>query len=178
VRLTQNTLRAIGTLAIVAVVLAGLHFSGLALPVLLSVGLVVLIVCWMLPWIGVRWLDDAILAVRSWYWASDEGRFHSFGGVPLQIDDDGRYLWVDGEGYMRVLGRREPEASLAARFAGHWRRHEDGEVLMLRVDAVVRHLATMPGRADPRVQRLRRYFEREVLYPASQRRARERDSAG
>jgi hypothetical protein len=79
---------------------------------------------------------------------------------------------------MRVLGRRKPEASLAARFTGHWRRDDDGDTLMLRVDAVVRHLGTMPGREDPRVQRLRRYFEREVLYPASQRRARERDSAG
>jgi hypothetical protein len=43
---------------------------------------------------------------------------------------------------------------------------------MLRVDAVVLHLNTMAGRHDPRVQRLRRYFEREVLYPASRRRIR------
>ena len=177
-RLTRNSRRALITLAIVAALMAGLHFSGLALPVLIAVGLVVLVVTWILPWIGVRWLDAAILAVRSWYWESEQGRFHSFGGVPLRIEDDGRYLWVDGEGYMRALGRREPEASLAARYTGHWRRDEDGDMLMLRVDAVARHLATMPGREDPRVQRLRRYFEREVLYPASQRRARERGSAG
>jgi hypothetical protein len=178
VRLNDPTWRAIATTAILAVVLGGLHFSGLALPVLISVGIVIAFVCWALPWLGVRWLDDIILGLRSWYWAPDQGRFHSFGGVPLQIEDDGRHMWVDGEGYMRVLGRREPEASLAARYAGHWRRDEDSDRLMLRVDAVVRYLATMPGRDDPRVQRLRRYFEREVLYPASQRRARERGSAG
>jgi hypothetical protein len=72
---------------------------------------------------------------------------------------------------MRVLGRREAEDVLAARHTGRWQRDEDG-VLMLRVDAVVQRLAAMPGRDEPRVQRLRRYFEREVLFPASQRRAR------
>ena len=171
-KLTANARRAWATLALLVGVLAALHFSGLALPVLLAAAVFVAFVCWALPWLGVRWLDDIILGVRSWYWAPDQGRFHSFGGVPLKIDDDGRHMWVDGEGLMRVLGKREPEASLAARFTGNWRRDEDGDILMLRVDAVVRHLNTMPGREDPRVQRLRRYFEREVLYPASQRRQR------
>jgi len=173
-KLTANSRRALATLVLLVVVLAGLHFSGLALPVLISAAVFIAFVCWALPWLGVRWLDDIILGVRSWYWAADQGRFHSFGGVPLKIDDDGRFMWVDGEGLMRVLGKREPEASLAARFTGNWRRDADGDILMLRVDAVVRHLNTMPGRDDPRVQRLRRYFEREVLYPASQRRAREK----
>lgn len=176
-KLTANNRRALAMLALIFIVLGGLHFSGYALRVLISAAVVIAFVCWALPWLGVRWLDDIILGVRSWYWAPDQGRFHSFGGVPLKIDDDGRYMWVDGEGLMRVLGKREPEASLAARFAGHWRRDEDGDVLMLRVDAVVRHLNTMPGRDDPRAQRLRRYFEREVLYPASQRRKRD-GSAG
>lgn len=167
-----STRRALAALAVVAAILIGLQLSGYALRVFIAAAVVIAFVCWALPALGVRWLDGIVLAVRSWYWAPDEGRFHSFGGVPLRIDDDGRHLWVDGEGLMRVLGRREREDVLAARFAGHWRRDEDGDILMLRVDAVVNHLAAMPGRADPRVQRLRRYFEREVLYPASQRRAR------
>ncbi len=170
--LKAQTRRALVALALVSVLLIALHLSGFALPVLISAAVLVAFVCWALPWLGVRWLDDIVLGVRGWYWAPEEGRFHSFGGVPLRIDDDGRHVWVDGEGLMRVLGRREPEDSLAARFSGHWRRDDDGDTLMLRVDAVVRHLSTMPGRDEPRVQRLRRYFEREVLYPAGQRRAR------
>jgi hypothetical protein len=57
---------------------------------------------------------------------------------------------------------------LAARFAGHWRRDAQGR-LMLSVEAVVQHLAHFPRRNEPRVQSLRRYFERDVLYPASRR---------
>jgi hypothetical protein len=70
-----------------------------------------------------------------------------------------------------VLGTADSEATLAARHAGSWRRNPD-DVLQLRVDAVVQHLNTMPDRHDLRVQRLRRYFEREVLFPAQQRRER------
>lgn len=167
----NDAVRAIGIAVITALVLGILHWLGVGLTLLLTVGIVIASVCWMLPWLGVRWLDDAILGVRTLYWAREQGHFHSFGGVPLKIEDDGRHIWVAGEGYMRAVGKREPEDVLAARLTGHWQRDEGG-LLMLRVDAVVQHLATMPGRDDPRVQRLRRYFEREVLYPAGQRRAR------
>ena len=156
---------------LVAGLLGGLHAMGVGLWLLLGLAIVVAFVAWALPFIGVRWLDAGILWARGLFWAREQGRFHSFGGVPLDIEDDGQQVWVDGHGLMRALGRVEPEDALAARHSGHWRRNDD-EVLMLRVDAVVKHLATMPGRDDPRVQRLRRYFEREVLFPASQRRAR------
>jgi hypothetical protein len=161
--------RAIAVVLLVAAALGALHVLGLGLRLLLALAIVIAFVAWALPALGVRWLDDAILALRSLYWARDQGRFHSFGGVPLRIEDDGRHMWVAGEGLMRVLGKREPEDVLAARHSGHWRRSDEG-VLLLRVDAVVRHLTTMPGRDAPRVQRLRRYFERQVLYPAQRRR--------
>jgi hypothetical protein len=162
---------------LVAVLIAGglgwLHAWGVGLWLLLALGVVVAFIAWALPHMGVRLLDDIILFVRGRFWAREQGRFHSFGGVPLRIEDDGLHMWVDGEGLMRAQGRREPEAALAARHAGNWQRWEDG-TLMLRVDAVVNHLATMPGRDDPRAQRLRRYFEREVLFPAAERRRRAR----
>jgi hypothetical protein len=122
-----------------------------------------------LAWVGVRRFDDIVHAVRGLYWSSDQGGFHSFGGLPLHIEDDGRHVWVAGQDLMRTLGKLEPEDVLAARHAGHWRRDEH-QRLMLRVDAVVRHLDTMPGRDQPRIQRLRRYFERDVLFPATRRR--------
>lgn len=37
-------------------------------------------------------------------------------------------------------------------------------------DAVVQHLATMPGRDEPRIQKLRRCLGRDVLFPARHRR--------
>lgn len=161
--------RGLAAALLVGGVLGGLHLLGVGLKLLLLVGVLLAVVTLVLPWIGLRWLDDAIAWVRGRYWAQEQGRFHSFGGVPLCVEDDGRHMWVDGEGLMRVLGQREPEDVLAARHSGHWRRSEQG-LLMLRVDAVVHRLNTMPGRDAPRVQRLRRYFEREVLYPAHRRR--------
>lgn len=160
---------------VVAVLLAGmlgwLHALGVGLPLLLLLGLVISIVTLVVPWLGVRWLEDAVLWVRGLYWQREQGRFHSFRGVPMHIDDDGRHCWLLGEDFQQALGTRDAEAVLAARHAGCWQRDGEGQ-LMLRVDAVVQHLATMPGRNDVRVQRLRRFLERDVLYPAAQRRTR------
>ena len=155
----------------IAATLGLLHWLGVGLRLLLALGIVLSFVGLILPFVGMRWIDAAVLWLRERFWAREQGHFHSFGGVPLDIDDDGRHVWVGGHGLQRAMGRNEPEATLAARHAGRWRRRSDGD-LQLRVDAVVAWLASMPGRDDPRVQRLRRYFEREVLYPAEQRRRR------
>lgn len=160
----------------IALVAGLLHWWGVGFGLLLAVMAVVGLIAWMFPLSGVRLLEAAVLFIRSLYWARDQGRFHSFGGIPLDIEDDGRHVWLDGQGLLRVLGRKEAEDVLAARLAGHWRRDDRG-VLMLRADSVVQYLAQMPGRSDPRVQKFRRYLEREVLYPASQRRSRGGDPA-
>ena len=120
-------------------------------------------------WWAMQRSSDAAAAVRERLGRADEGRHHAFGGVRLLVEDDGRHVWIAGPGLQRVLGRREPDQAQAARHAGAWRRSERG-VLMLRVDAVIQHLAHMPGRDEPRIQRLRRYLERDVLYPAQRRR--------
>lgn len=169
--MSSTLARAIGVGLIVALVSLLLQWLGVGLPLLLALAIGIGIVAWMLPYHGVRLLDAAIQFARSLYWARDQGRFHSFAGVALSIEDDGRHVWIDGPGLMRVLARHEAEDVLAARLSGHWRRSDQG-TLMLRVDAVVRHLGEMPGRSEPRILRFRRYLEREVLYPASRRRAR------
>ena len=163
--------RALAVAVLAAGLLGWLHALGIGLRLLFALALAISFVTLVVPALGVRWLDDCVAWVRGRFWAREQGHFHSFGGVPLAIEDDGLHVWVDGAGLQRALARDEPEEALAARHSGHWQRSPDG-VLMLRVDAVVRHLNTMPGRDAPRVQRLRRYFEREVLYPAQQRRAR------
>jgi hypothetical protein len=161
--------RALGLALAIGGVAWLLHWLGLGLPLLLGLAVIVGFIAWALPWLGVRWLDEAIAFVRGQFWAREQGRFHAFGGVPLEIVDDGRHVWIASAGLQRVLGRREPEDVQAARHAGHWRRDEEG-LLMLRVDAVVQQLASMPGRDAPRVQKLRRYLERDVLFPAERRR--------
>jgi hypothetical protein len=163
--------RALLVAAVVAAGLGVLHALGIGLWLLLGLCVAMGIVARWSPSLGVRWLDNIVLALRTWFWAREQGRFHSFGGVPLQIDDDGQHLWVDGPGLQRVMGTRDSEQVLAARHAGHWQRKHDG-TLMLRVDAVVQHLNTMPGRDAPRMQKLRRYLERDVLFPAQKRRRR------
>jgi hypothetical protein len=125
------------------------------------------LVAWGL-WTAMHRAGDASAALRERLGRADAGRHHAFGGVRLRVEDDGRHVWVDGPGLQRVLGRREPDEAQAARHTGAWRRDERG-VLMLRVDAVVQHLATMPGRDEPRIQKLRRYLERDVLFPARHR---------
>ncbi len=119
-------------------------------------------------WWAIQRTGDATAAVRERLGRADDGKHHAFGAVRLHIEDDGRHVWIDGPGVQRVLGRREPDEAQAARHAGAWRRNARG-VLMLRVDAVVQHLAQMPGRDEPRIQKLRRYLERDVLYPAQRR---------
>jgi hypothetical protein len=146
-----------------------LHALGLVRPLLLFAIAGAAVAAALLPWRDGRLIDPLIDAVRRCFWAAEEGRFHSFGGIALAIEDDGRHVWINGAGLQRVLGRSEPDDVLAARISGAWRYSPEG-VLMLRVDAVVGYLGHMPGRDDPRVQRLRRYLERDVLYPASRRR--------
>jgi hypothetical protein len=167
--------RAAARAVVVAVAIAGvlgpLHLLGIGLWLLFGLGVALAFLALLLPPVGVRVIDGIVQWVRGRHWGPEEGRFHSFNGVPLRIEDDGRHVWVAGDGVLRVLGRREPDEALAARHAGRWQRTPDG-VLMLRVDAVVEHLHTMPGRDEPRVQRFRRYFEREVLFPAGRRRTR------
>lgn len=70
--------------------------------------------------------------------------------------------------------------------AAHWRREDgrhqsfdsipldvqDDGTLHLRVDGIVACLCSMPDCMQPRVIRLRRYLERELLFPAAERRRR------
>lgn len=108
---------------------------------------------------------------RERLFAEVEGRHHAFNGVSLRIEQGATHTWIDGAGLQRVLGTRDSDDVLAARMPGHSRRDDRGR-LMLRVDAVVRHLAERPSRMDPVTIRFRTYLEREVLFPAAQRRAR------
>lgn len=126
----------------------------------LALALIVLYGGRLLAWMADRGREHA--------WRHEEGHHHAFAGVTLQVHDDGRHVWLGGEGLLRVLGRKEPDDVLAARLPGQWRRDEKGR-LQLRVDAVIDYLAHMPGRDDPRVQKLRRYLERDVLFPARER---------
>ena len=144
---------------------------GLALPLALSVGLVIFVLAYFTPWLGIRALESASYAFRAWHWRGRHGRHHSFGGVPLDIQDDGRYMWLAGADLQRVLGTQDAEDVLAARHAGRWRRDGRG-TLQLRVDAVAQQLAIGPGRLDPRIVRLRHYLGRNVLFPAAERRRR------
>ncbi len=167
----QQIVQALGLALALGAALGLLHAWGVGLWLLLVLAVGVIIVAGLMPHTGVKLLDSILLRLRAFHWRREQGRHHSFGGVSLRIDDDGRHVWVAAEGLQRALGSRDREDILAARFAGRWRRDDDGE-LLLRVDAVAEHLASAPGRMDPHAVRLRRYFERDVLFPAAERRRR------
>jgi len=123
------------------------------------------------PYLALQLASALKRRAREGLWAEQEGRHHAFNGIALLIEHDAHYSWIAGSDLQKVLRTHDREDVLAARLAGRWRRNDQG-VLMLRVDSVVAHLASMPGRMDPHIVRLRRYLEREVLYPAAQRRHR------
>ncbi len=163
--------RAILAGVLAAGVAAVLHLIGTGTWLVLAVAFGLALAVIGLPLLGVRALDQLLYLRRAAQWQPLAGRHYAFGGVPLAIEDDGRHLWVAASDLQRVLHTREREDVVAARHAGRWRRGTRGQ-LQLRVDAVVAVLASAPGRMDPHTIRLRRYFEREVLYPAEQRHAR------
>jgi hypothetical protein len=167
----KHLLRAVMVALALGAFLALLHRLGLGLPLLMAVGVAFGAVALVTPWIGVRLFDQLLLAARALYWRREQGHHHSFGGLPLLIEDDGRHVWMAGADLQRVLGTQDREDVLAARVPGRWRRDAEG-ALMLRVDAVIAHLASAPGRMEPRTVRLRRYLERDVLFPAAERRRR------
>lgn len=165
---------------LVGVVLTGLfgavHVVRQGVSLALVLGVVLALVVFSIAYWGGQWLSAARQAAREKAWDEVEGQHHQFAGVRLRVEEHGRQMWLGAEGLRRALGAtvsgshdRDSDDVLAARHAGHWRRAPDG-TLMLRVDNVVQRLAKMPEREDPRVQRLRRYLERDVLFPAQRRR--------
>ena len=169
----RRLVRAVAVALAVAAAGALLHLLGVGLPLLIAGACAMGAVALFTPWLGVRLLDRAGLAARALIWRREQGVHHSFAGMALRIEDDGRHVWIAGADLQRVLGTNDRDDVLAARVPGRWRRDSEGQ-LLLRVDAVVAHLSTAPGRMEPRTVRLRRYLEREVLFPAAERRRRAR----
>ncbi len=148
---------------------AFLQWWGVGLPLMLATLVVSACMAWFVPFVFMAWIEGLTAVVRARFWAREQGHFHAFGGVPLRIEDDGLHVWVDAQGLQRLLGLKERDDVTASRMPGMWRRDAADHSLLLRVDAVVQYLGTMPERHAPRVQRLRRYLERQILFPAGER---------
>ncbi len=164
--------KAYAVLAMVALALmALLHAWGYGPLYVLLVGAGAAVVIVYVP----RWIiglgEQAHRGLRHQAWKGEEGRHHAFAGVRFTVADDGRHMWMNGDALKRVLARPEADDVLAARISGKWKLDERGH-LWLRVDGVVEHLSQFPGRMDPRVQKLRRWLERDVLFPAGRRHGR------
>lgn len=164
-------MRAAVLAGLVSALLGLLHTLGVGLPLLGGLAVVFALVAGVAPRLGVRWLDVFIHQIRAALWRSEQGRHHSFDGITLNLYHDGRFVWLAAADLLLLLRTNEPEDVTAARYSGRWRRDGDG-VLQLRVDAVVATLSSGPKSLQPRVIRLRRYLEREVLFPAAERRRR------
>lgn len=124
-------------------------------------------------WIG-RSLDRAVAGLRARKWRDREGRHYSFAGVPLDLHDDGRMVWLQERGVRILLGlQRDPVDALKTRFSGQWREAAElglrGRGLWLSAAAVHQLLADAPQRMDPKRVRLRSYLDREILQPAARR---------
>jgi hypothetical protein len=140
--------------------------TGLLQVVLLGCAFAVLL-AWAV-WFFMQKVGDIHAAARGRLADGTEGNHHAFAGVNLKVEDDGRHVWLDARSLQRVLGLKEANDITAARTPGNWRVDASGRT-WLRVDAVIQYLNVMPGRNEPRVQKLRRYLERDVLFPARER---------
>jgi hypothetical protein len=165
---------------LVTVLLAGLvmlllHLAGSGLLGLMAVVALAALVIVGAPRLLIAAAERTHEAAQRQTWKTEEGHHHNFAGTTVAVHDDGRHVWMDGESLKRVLHRHEADDVLAARISGKWR-IDERQRLWLRVDAVVEHLSAFPGRMDPRVQKLRRWLERDVLFPADQRHQRQRQS--
>ena len=172
--MSGHALRAVVVGVAIAAVLGLLHWRGLGLPLLMVLLVLVGAVAKLVPHIGVRWLDELILAVRTLLWRRASGRHHSFAGISLDIEQAEGQMWMSADCLQRALRQPEAASVTAARLADHdgvHARHNDEGVLMLNVQAVVDYLSRMPGRAEPRILRLRVYLERDILFPARRRAA-------
>jgi hypothetical protein len=168
--MNRSAARAFVFASVVAGGAAMLSSWGVSWPLLLTAigaGLALVLLGFMIHR-ALEWMSGR---ARERLWRHDEGRYHAIDGVQVHVEDDGRHAWIAAADLQQVLRTREAEDVLAARHSGRWRRDDAGR-LWLRVDAVVERLNTMPGRAEPRTIRLRRYLEREVLYPTGRRRER------
>jgi hypothetical protein len=166
--MSPQILRSLMAAGVAAVLLVFVNSLGLELSVLAWGVLLAALVVVAVPRLALdagAWLWDRL---RAAYWAGEQGQHHRHRGLVIQVEDDGQHVWLAGRDLQAQLGSKDSDDVLAARHAGHWRRDADGR-LMLRADAVVRHLAAMPGRGEARIIRLRRYIERDIIYPAQRR---------
>ena len=148
-----------------------LHWLGVGLPMLALLAAVFALLALVAPRLLVRWFDHSVYLARAAHWRRENGRHHSFDSIPLDVQEDGRHVWLRAADLNRVLRAHEPEDVTAARHSGYWRRDDEG-ALHLRFDGIVACLCSMPDCMQPRVIRLRRHLERELLFPAAERRRR------
>lgn len=148
-----------------------LHWFGVGLPLLGAAAALIGLLALLAPLLGVRLLDRLTGLLRQVWWRKEQGKYYAFDGVAINVDDDGLYLWVDVDDWRKVRRTTEPEDVIAARHSARWRRNDRG-AMQLRVDAVVDGLAKARDASQPRTVRLRRYLERELLFPAAERRRR------
>ncbi len=148
-----------------------LQRAGLALPLAITASVLLLALLRWAPRLAIGLFDALAYRVRAAAWREQQGRHHAFGGVALAVRDDGRAVWLLLDDWRRLTRSRDSDEVAIARHAAAWRRDDQGQI-WLRVDAVVEVLAQGPQRADPRTLRLLHYLQRELLFPAAERRRR------
>ncbi len=109
-------------------------------------------------------------AMRRAQWRDVEGRHFAFRGRPVKVIEDGdRQRWVRLSDIRAIVGFTASDGALALAYPAGWQRIGRSGEAFLGEDALVAHLGKERG---PEALRLRRWVEREIVFPA--RRERER----
>jgi len=116
------------------------------------------------------------LAIALWHelrravWHDVQGRYYAYKGRPVRvIDDAGHRRWIRLADIRAIVGFTASDASLQITYSGGWRKLGRPAEPYLCDESLLAHL--LKERA-PDTARLRRWVEREIVFPA--RRQRER----
>jgi hypothetical protein len=109
-------------------------------------------------------------ALRATAWRREEGRYFAYRGVPVQvIEDDDQHCWVRVADVRRIVGFTASDGALSLTYAADWRMLGHPPQPHLRDEALLKHLKK---ESSPAALKLGRWVERDVAYPARQRRMR------
>ena len=120
---------------------------------------------------GVEFFSGWLRWTRWAVWRTEQGSHLSFDGISLHLDDDNVHLWINAGEWRRLRRIKETDDVTAARHSAGWRRNQGGG-LQLRLDVVIAVMAQASDRLEARNIKLRRYLERDILFPAAERRRR------
>jgi hypothetical protein len=137
-------------------------------PVMLCISLVVWGLLLSKPLIELA--SDGRHALRALAWRREEGHYFAFRGMPVHVlEDDEQQCWLRVAQVRQIVGFTASDTTLAIAYPDDWRLLGRPPAPHLRDEALLVHLKK---ERSSQALRFAQWLERDVAYPARQRRMR------